>query len=77
MAFGNEDNEQEKLDNKVASDENNSILRNQIINKNIGNQNSDKFYEQALFTINNVTVEITLENETLSWATVTGEGMLL
>ncbi|CAF4683318.1 unnamed protein product, partial [Rotaria magnacalcarata] len=36
-------------------------------------RSSDKLYERALFTINSVTVEIILENDTLSWSTVTGE----
>lgn len=33
----------------------------------------DRIYEKALFTINNLTVEVVLENTLLSWSTILGE----
>ncbi|CAF1086039.1 unnamed protein product [Rotaria sordida] len=78
LAFGNDDddddnNHKEKQNNKEILEENHLILSNQIIDKNITDVNSDKCYERALFTIHNITVEVILENDTLSWSTVTGE----
>ncbi|CAF4312318.1 unnamed protein product, partial [Rotaria magnacalcarata] len=70
IAFGNEDDDKEK---QKKAQEKNSILPHQILNKNMDDRSSDKLYERALFTINSVTVEIILENDTLSWSTVTGE----
>ncbi|CAF5208406.1 unnamed protein product, partial [Rotaria magnacalcarata] len=66
IAFGNEDDDKGK---QKKAQENNSILPHQILNKNMDDRSSDKLYERALFTINSVTVEIILENDTLSWST--------
>ncbi|CAF3715851.1 unnamed protein product [Rotaria sp. Silwood1] len=75
LAFGNDtdDDNKEKQNHKEILEDNKPILSNQIIEKNINDINSDKCYERALFTVHNITVEVILENETLSWSTVTGE----
>ncbi|CAF3109817.1 unnamed protein product [Rotaria sp. Silwood2] len=78
LAFGNDDDDdnnniQEKQNHKEILEETNSILPNPTIDKNTNDVNSEKFCERVLFTVHNITVEIVLENETLSWSTVAGE----
>ena len=36
----------------------------------------DRLYEKAFFSLNNLTVEVVLENNMLSWSTILGEGTL-
>lgn len=76
LAFGNDDdgeNDKKKRNNHDILTENDTILTDHATDRHSRTMNSNKNYERALFTIHNITVLITLENDTLSWATITGE----
>jgi hypothetical protein len=61
------------VNNQEIFYENSSTLSNQIPDKNNGDIDLDRSCQQGFFTLHNTTVEVLLENDTLSWSTVTGE----
>ena len=81
IAFGNDDDDDEdnngRQNGQETLEENNSPSLNQFVDKNNGTINSGSLYERAFFTIHNITVEVILENETLSWTHLIGESMLI
>ncbi len=79
VAFGDDqgnDEHDENQNHREILEEKTPVLTNQTIDKKNGDADSDKIYERGLFTIHNTTVEVILEKDILSWATVTGESML-
>ena len=77
-AFGDEnDDDNQQQNNRERLEENNLSFSNQYIDKTNDNVELDRSYERAFFTIHNTTVEVVLENDMLSWSTVTGESMIL
>jgi hypothetical protein len=75
VAFEGDDSDNERPNNPEISKGNDSTIPNQNINRNNGDIDVDRCYERAFFSIHNATVEVILENNILSWSTVTGESM--
>jgi hypothetical protein len=73
LAFGDDDDDHEPVNNQEILDENNPASPNSNTDKNNSDTHFDRSYQQDFFTIHNTTVEVILENDTLSWSTVTGE----
>jgi hypothetical protein len=74
---GDDDNDNQQQNNRELVEEHNPLFPNQFIDKTNGDGESDGSYERAFFTIHNLTVEVELENDTLSWTTVSGESMFI
>ena len=72
VAFGGDDDDDENdaENNQEIPYETPSIFSTQISHKNHLDNDSEKNYQQAFFTVHNTTVEVIFENDKLSWSTV-------
>ena len=70
MKVAFDDDDDERPNQQDLSDEHSPTIPNQNPDT-IGELN--RSYQQAFFTINNTTVEVILENDVLSWSTVTND----
>lgn len=78
QAFGeNKDEKQQQQNIREISDTHETSLTNPSSEK-IGHDflELDRFYDRAFFTINDATVEVILDNDVLSWSTISGESLL-